>query len=69
MTDLETGRNRRRTPDLFTMATGVGALGVSGVALFGGVTWLPEISVRWVLVAAALLLSLVLVVGSFLPRR
>jgi hypothetical protein len=62
-------RPRRRTPDLFTMATGLGVLAVSGIALFGGITWLPTMDVRWVLAAVAMLVGLLLVISSMRPRR
>lgn len=68
MSDLETEQRRRRTPDLFTMAIGVGALGVAGVAFFGGIAWLPTVDVRWVLAGIAVLIGLLLVVGSMRPR-
>jgi hypothetical protein len=60
----------RRGPDLLTLAVGLGALGVAGTALLGGVAWLPEVDARWVLAAVALVVGLMLVIGSVRhPRR
>ncbi|MGH3753482.1 MAG: hypothetical protein ACRDRP_12435 [Pseudonocardiaceae bacterium] len=60
----------RRGPDLLTLAVGLGALGVSGTVLLGGIAWLPGLDVRWVLAAMALIVGLLLVVGSIRkPRR
>jgi hypothetical protein len=54
----------RRGPDLLTLAVGLGALGVAGTALLGGVAWLPEVDARWVLAGVALVVGLMLVIGS-----
>ena len=60
----------RRGPDLLTLAVGLGALGVAGTALLGGVAWLPEVDARWVLAGVALVVGLMLVIGSVRhPRR
>jgi hypothetical protein len=60
----------RRGPDLLTLAVGLGALGVAGIALLGSVAWLPEVDGRWVLAAVALVVGLSLVIGSIRnPRR
>jgi hypothetical protein len=60
----------RRGPDLLTLAVGLGALGVAGTALLGGVAWLSEVDARWVLAAVALVVGLMLVIGSVRhPRR
>ena len=60
----------RRGPDLLTLAVGLGALGVAGAALLGDVAWLPEVDTRWVLAAVALVVGLMLVIGSLRkPRR
>ena len=60
----------RRGPDLLTLAVGLGALGIAGTTLLGGITWLPEIDGRWVLAAVALVVGLTLVIGSLRdPRR
>ncbi|MGH3897530.1 MAG: hypothetical protein ACRDTA_04605 [Pseudonocardiaceae bacterium] len=77
MTDLgprstdETGAvTPRRGPDMLTLAVGLGALGVAGTALLGGVGWLPDVDARWVLAAVALVIGLALVIGSLRhPRR
>ncbi|MGH3982751.1 MAG: hypothetical protein ACRDST_08730 [Pseudonocardiaceae bacterium] len=54
----------RRGPDLLTLAVGLGALGVAGTALLGGISWLPVVDARWVLAAIALAVGLMLVIGS-----
>jgi hypothetical protein len=54
----------RRGPDLLTLAVGLGALGVAGTALLGGINWLPVVDARWVLAVIALAVGLVLVIGS-----
>lgn len=60
---------RRRGPDLLTLAAGLGALGISVGALLGGIGWLPGVDARWVLAAVAILVGLVLVIGSIRPAR
>lgn len=60
---------RRRVPDLVTLAVGLVALAVSLSALLGGLGWLPGVDVRWVLAAVAILVGLILVIGSIRPRR
>lgn len=60
---------RRRGPDLLTLAAGLGALGISISALLGGMGWLPGVDARWVLATVAILVGLVLVLGSIHPRR
>jgi hypothetical protein len=60
----------RRGPDLLTLVTGLGALGIAGTALLNGIPWLPHLEGRWVLVTLALIVGLLLVIGSLrLPRR
>ena len=60
----------RRGPDLVTLMVGLGALGVAGTVLLGGISWLPVVDVRWVLAAVALVVGLMLVIGSLRhPRR
>ncbi|MGH3990834.1 MAG: hypothetical protein ACRDSN_00040 [Pseudonocardiaceae bacterium] len=69
-TDGEAGAPApRRGPDLLTLAAGLGALGISVSALLGGFGWLPGVDARWVLAAVAILVGLVLVIGSIRPRR
>lgn len=69
-TDETAALTPRRGPDLLALAAGLGALGVSGTVLLGGIPWLPEIDVRWVLAAVALVVGLLLVIGSIRhPRR
>jgi hypothetical protein len=60
----------RRGPELVTLLAGLGALGIAGTALLGGIAWLPGIDGRWVLAALALTVGLLLVIGSLrCPRH
>jgi hypothetical protein len=59
----------RRGPDLLTLVAGVGSLGIAATALLGGVAWLPDVDGRWVLAALALLVGLLLVIGSLRPQH
>jgi hypothetical protein len=59
----------RRGPDLLTLLAGLGALGIAGTALLGGIAWLPDVDGRWVLAALALIVGLLLVIGSLRPPR
>lgn len=59
----------RRGPHLLTLAVGLVALGVAASTLLGGTGWLPAVDVRWMLAAVAILIGLLLVVGSVRPRR
>jgi hypothetical protein len=59
----------RRGPDLLTLVAGLGSLGIAATALLGGVTWLPDVDGRWVLAALALLVGLLLVIGSLRSPR
>ncbi len=54
----------RRGPDLLTLVAGLGSLGIAATTLLGGVAWLPDVDGRWVLAALALLVGLLLVIGS-----
>jgi hypothetical protein len=58
-----------RGPDLLTLVAGLGALGIAGTALLGGIAWLPEMDDRGVLAALALTVGLLLVIGSLRPPR
>lgn len=59
----------QRGPDLLTLLIGLGALGIAGTALLGGIAWLPDVDGRWVLAALALIVGLLLVIGSLRPPR
>jgi hypothetical protein len=59
----------RRGPDLLTLLAGLGALGIAGTALLGGIAWLPDLDPRWVIAALALIVGLLLVLGSLRPPR
>jgi hypothetical protein len=60
---------RRRGADLLTLAAGLAALGIASTALFGSLSWLPEVDVRWVLATVAIVVGLALVIGSIRPQR
>ncbi|MBV9162617.1 MAG: hypothetical protein JO281_13950 [Pseudonocardiales bacterium] len=60
---------RRRGPDLLTLLAGLSALGIAGAALLGSIAWLPAVDGRWVLAALALIVGLLLVIGSLRPPR
>ncbi|MDQ3760887.1 MAG: hypothetical protein M3460_04095 [Actinomycetota bacterium] len=69
-TDETSVLTQRQGPDLLTLAAGLGALGIAGTALLGGLPWLPDLDARWVLAAVALVVGLALVIGSLRsPRR
>lgn len=69
-TDGEAGASaRRRSPDLLTLAAGLGALAVAASVPLGDVGWLAGLDARWVLAALATLVGLLLVIGSLSPRR
>lgn len=59
----------RRGPDLLTLAVGLGALGLAGTTLLDGIVWLPKVDGRWVLAAVALVVGVLLVIGSIRPPR
>ena len=57
----------RRGPDLLTLVAGLGSLGIATTALLGDE--LPDVDDRWVLAALALLVGLLLVIGSLRPQH
>lgn len=60
----------RRGPDLLTLLAGLGALGIAGTALLGGIVRLPDLDPRWIIAALALIVGLLLVLGPLRsPRR
>lgn len=59
----------RRGPDLLTLVVGLGALGIAGTALLGGIAWVPHVDGRWVLAGLALVVGLLLIAGSLRPSR
>jgi hypothetical protein len=67
--DESSALTTRRGPDLLTLVAGLASLGIAVTALLGGVAWLPDVDGRWVLAALALLVGLLLVVGSLRPHR
>ena len=58
-----------RGPDLLTLLAGLVALGIAGTVLLGHLAWLDKVDGRWVLVVVALIVGLLLVVGSLRPPR
>jgi hypothetical protein len=69
-TDETNALTPQRGPDLLSMAVGLGTLGVAGSVLLGDVAWLPEVDARWVLAAVALVVGLMLIIGSLRhPQR
>ncbi|MGB8961917.1 MAG: hypothetical protein WCC38_08190 [Pseudonocardiaceae bacterium] len=68
--DQATALAPRRGPDLLMLVVGLGSLGIAATALLGGIAWLPDVDGRWVLAALALLVGLLLLIGSIRdPRR
>ena len=59
----------RRGPDLLTLVVGLGALGLATTTLLGGIGWLPSADGRWVIAALALIVGVLLVIGSLRPQR
>lgn len=59
----------RRGPELLTLVAGLGALGIAAATLLGGLAWFPDVDGRWVLAALALIVGLLLVIGSLRPQR
>ncbi len=51
------------------MVAGLGALGIAITTLIGGITWFPHLDGRWLLAALALIIGLLLVIGSLRPQR
>ncbi len=61
--------NRRRMPDLLTLLCGIAALAVAATAIVGSTAWLPPVDARWLLAGGAMVIGLLLLVGSLRPRR
>ena len=59
----------RSGPDLLTLLVGLGALGIAGTALLGGLAWVPHVDGRWILAGLALIVGLLLILGSLRPSR
>lgn len=59
----------RRGPELLTLVAGLGALGVAAATLLGGLAWFPDVDGRWVLAILALIVGLLLVIGSLRPQQ
>jgi hypothetical protein len=68
-TDETAALTPRRGPDLLTLVAGLGSLGIAATALLSGVAWLPDVDGRWVLAGLALIVGLLLVVGSLRTPR
>lgn len=67
--DQTSALDERRGPDLLTLIVGLGALGIAVASLLGGMAWLPSIDGRWVLAMLALIVGLLLVIGSLRPDK
>lgn len=67
--DDETTPARRRRIDPAALLVGLFSLGVAGTAMAGRATDLAAFDVRWLLAAAAVLLGVLLLVGSLRDRR
>ena len=61
---MRTERDERRGIDPLTMLFGIGALLVSGTALTNGSGLLPGVDPRWLLAAGAVLVGVLLLVGT-----
>jgi hypothetical protein len=48
---------------------GLGTLGIAAATLLGGIAWFPDLDSRWVLAILALIVGLLLVIGSLRPQR
>ena len=68
-TDTDGAVSPRRSPDLLTLVAGLVALGLAGTTLLGGIAWLPDVDGRWVLATLALVIGLLLVIGSLRTTR
>ncbi|GAY10122.1 hypothetical protein [Pseudonocardia sp. N23] len=64
MADKPTPATTRRFPDLFALVVGLLSLGVAGAALTGHDPLQTGFDFRWVLAGAAVLLGLLMLVGS-----
>jgi hypothetical protein len=60
---------KRRGLDLFTLIIGLGALFVSGVAFSGDTSWVSAIDPRWLLAGGAVLIGVLLLVGTLRRPR
>jgi membrane protein implicated in regulation of membrane protease activity len=61
--------DERGGPDLLTLIVGLAALGIAVATLLGGMAWLPSIDGRWLLAVLALIVGLLLVIGSLRPDK
>ncbi len=68
-TDRTGALDERHGPDLLTLIVGLAALGIAVATLLGGMAWLPSIDGRWLLAITALIVGLLLVIGSLRPDR
>ncbi|AOS65724.1 hypothetical protein [Actinoalloteichus hymeniacidonis] len=67
-------RDRKRASlrgprDLLTLVSGVIALLVAGYVLANSIGWVPLYQARWLLAAGAVIIGLVLLLGSLRSRR
>ena len=64
MTDSPNRPAKRRGLDPLTLLFGIGALLVSGAALTNGSGLLPDVDPRWLLAGGAVLVGLLLLIGT-----
>lgn len=66
----ESGIERSKRPvDFVTLLSGIAALLVSAYVLSDGVTWLPEMDLRWVLAGGAVLIGTLMLAASMRGGR
>ncbi len=63
------GTPARRTPDLLMLLAGLLSLGVATAAFVGQVPDLSGVDARWLLAAGAVVVGLLMLVGSLRGRR
>jgi hypothetical protein len=59
----------RRGPDILTLVAGIATLLVSSYALTDGKVWVPSLDPRWLLAGGALLVGILLLIGSMRGRK
>jgi hypothetical protein len=62
-------QRKRRGLDPFTLIIGLGALFVSAVAFSGDTSWISAIDPRWLLAGGAVLVGVLLLVGTLRRPR
>lgn len=59
----------KRPVDVVTLLSGIAALLVSAYVLSDGVTWLPDMDLRWVLAGGAVLVGTLMLAASMRGGR